>query len=409
MSGRKTLVVLSIVLLLATVPLTIACGKPSPTTSPATTTATATTATATTAAPKPVTPQILTWGVLDVGSTGYTASGFAAESIRDKSGVPVRLIPVGNDVGRLTLARSKQIQALNWDTPAYNTREGVADFANRAWGPQRLRMLYQLTGSGTISGMGMPGNSPVRTAKDLKGKNMPFVVGFTAHNTIIDGVLAFAGLTWNDVVKVEIPSYAASIDAVVEGKTAVALVNTTSANAVRIAAGPGGLRYLPMPASDVEGWKRFHQFSPASFPAMTTDGPGLSASNPAQAWSTSNVWDSYDFLDNDIAYFTTKALAESFPMYKDKHERLRNGAVDQVLNIVGGLPYAFHPGSIKYFKEIGKWTPQLETWNQKVLDREDKLLKAWEACLAEADTSKLTEDKIPALWDKYRKTVPPVE
>ncbi|MDD5704249.1 MAG: hypothetical protein PHU23_19620, partial [Dehalococcoidales bacterium] len=85
------------------------------------------------------------------------------------------------------------------------------------------------------------------------------------------------------------------------------------------------------------------------------------------------------------------------------------GAIDNVLDIVGKLPYAFHPGSIRYFKEIGKWTPELETWTNKVLEREDKLIKAWEACIAEMDEKELKESELPALWDKYRKEIPAIE
>ncbi|MDO8472805.1 MAG: hypothetical protein Q7T05_03200, partial [Dehalococcoidia bacterium] len=73
-----------------------------------------------------------------------------------------------------------------------------------------------------------------------------------------------------------------------------------------------------------------------------------------------------------------------------------------------GLAYAWHPGSVQYFKEVGKWTPVMEDWNNKVLAREASLLKAWDAMVAEADAKAVKEADLPALWDKYRAGVPAV-
>ncbi len=237
---------------------------------------------------------------------------------------------------------------------------------------------------------------------------MPFVVGMPAHNSSIEAALAFAGLTWNDVVKVEVPSFGATTDALLQSKIEVALVGTSSASTLQIAnQSRSGIRWIPLPRSDKDGWKRFNEVLPDRFWGSTTDGPGLETA-PYEGFSGSDSLDAYDLLSDDIAYFTTKAWAESYPLYGPKHPRNKPGSLDQVLDIVGHIPFAFHPGSIQYFKEIGRWTPELESWTKKVLDREVKLLKAWDDCQAEADATKVTADKLPALWDKYKKGVPPI-
>ncbi len=412
---RKSYIVLSLLLTMGLV--FASCGKATPTTTkatiPPTTLAPTTTVKASTpvptTAPKTATaPKLLTWATLDVGSSSYNMTAQGGEAVRDKTGVPVRIIPVGNDLGRVTLARSGSVQMVTLSDGGYLVREGIQDYANRAWGPQRMRMLYQLNG-GSANGAIVRGNSKFNTASDLKGAKIPFVLGLPGHNQGVEAVLAFGGLTWADVTRVELPSYAASLDAVIDGKTDIYYGAPNSAGTLRISTGPGGVRYLPLPRADKEGWKRFNAVSPAALPSTVTEGPGLSAANPYEGTAQPQLMDAYDFLDDDIAYFTTKAWAESSSIYKARGGRLAFGDLQYVLDVVGIVRFAFHPGSIKYFKEVGKWTPQLEAWNSKVLEREAKLLKAWEACLAEADASKLTEDKLPALWDKYRKDIPMIQ
>jgi len=360
------------------------------------------------AAPARVTPKLLTVSTLDVGSTAYQYVGFVGESIKDKFGVAMRLSPVSSDVGRLVLARTGQIQFAQLGGAGLLAREGLADFSNRAWGPQPLRLTYQLAGG--ITGVAVRADSNIQTIRDLKGKRIPFVVGVAAHNTLIEGILAgFAGLTWNDVVKVDFPSFAATVDSLVAGKTDIAIINPTSSQAVVVQSGPGGIRWLPLPFADKAGWKILQDFAPDRLPTRVTTGPTISESKPLEALGGPTAIDAYPSLDPDVAYFNTRAWAESFTLFKDKHVLLNDASLEHALDVVGTIPYAWHPGSIAYFKDVGKWTPQLEAWNNKVLDHEARLLKAWEACLAEVDATKLTEDKLPALWAKYRKEVPPVE
>jgi ABC-type nitrate/sulfonate/bicarbonate transport system substrate-binding protein len=45
----------------------------------------------------------------------------------------------------------------------------------------------------------------INTVADLKGKRVAWVRGSDALNIGVEAVLAFAGLTWDDVVKVEFP------------------------------------------------------------------------------------------------------------------------------------------------------------------------------------------------------------
>jgi len=56
------------------------------------------------------------------------------------------------------------------------------------------------------------------------------------------------------------------------------------------------------------------------------------------------------------------------------------------------LPY--HSGAIRYFKEIGLWSPEDEAHNKRLLKRQQVLAAAWQ----EAETLELDDEEFTAAW-----------
>lgn len=336
---------------------------------------------------------------------------YVAEAVRDTFDIPVKVIPIGNDMGRVTIMRTGMADLVLMGGSAYFAREGLLEFCSRAWGPQRLRMGYLFTGAGTACNACITtGETGIKTLADLKGKKIPFVVGLAGHNIEVEAALAFANLTWDDVIKVELPSYASSVDALLTGKTDIYYAGSTSSSTVKVAAAPGGIVYLQQPREDTEGWLRYNTVSPVSIPSTATlGGPGITPETPWHGAISPQPYEAYDFHDDDLVYFETKVIAESYPAYKDKTERLSAGDLDSVLDTPGIVRYPWHPGAIRYFKEVGKWTSEMETWNNKILEREEKLLEAWDTCLAEMAAKEMKESELPALWSTYQKNIPMVQ
>lgn len=386
--------------------LVAGCGKSATTTT--TSKGTSTVAPTATSAATPAKPKLLTFVTLDVGTKQYVASGVVAEAIKTKFGIPVRLVPVGVGANGLFVVRAANADWIYSSGDAYSAREGMDVYANRAWGPQQMRMVYQFLSAQDVSGLMVRADSNIFAPKDLKGKRIPVVPGYAAFNSLFDAVLAFAGLTWNDVTKVEVSSYAQVADALIQGKVDIHVLNTTNPSAIQAAQSPG-IRWVPLDPNDAEAWKRWYVVSPQRNPGTTTQGPGVSVDKPYYGFATAQVQDAYATLKNDTAYWITKTWAESYDLYKGGQVSLTDASVDEALKAPQkGLAYAWHPGSIQYFKEVGKWTPAMEAWNNKVLTREASLLKAWEAMLAEADSKAAKEADLPALWNTYKAGVPAI-
>lgn len=141
---------------------------------------------------------------------------------------------------------------------------------------------------------------------------------------------------------------------------------------------------------------------PLATPITTKFGAGLGADKPAVQVMT--VPHPTYFMvgdgNEDIAYWFTKMLVESFDAYKDITMAMQWYGVDDCIKTFVPCPY--HPGAIKYFKEIGKWSPQLQKNQEELLDRQAKLKAVWDKTVDEAATNKVKDADFSAFWLKNR-------
>ena len=96
----------------------------------------------------------------------------------------------------------------------------------------------------------------IKTAADLKGKRVAWVVGAPSLNQNITALLSFANLTWNDVNKVEFGGFGQAMDAIINNQVDAAFSSTISGPLYKIASSPRGIQYPTFPHGDKEGWAR---------------------------------------------------------------------------------------------------------------------------------------------------------
>ncbi|UCH48898.1 MAG: TAXI family TRAP transporter solute-binding subunit, partial [Betaproteobacteria bacterium] len=148
-------------------------------------------------------PKQLAWSAYDVGSGGYNQSVAIGNAFKQKYNVSLRVLPGKNDISRLLPLRAGRVQfSANGVGATYYAQEGVYEFGAPAWGPQLVRALM-LNTSNQILTVVAAGDARIKTLADLKGKRVAWVIGAPALNHNVTAMLAFAGLTWNDVKKVE--------------------------------------------------------------------------------------------------------------------------------------------------------------------------------------------------------------
>jgi TRAP transporter TAXI family solute receptor len=322
-------------------------------------------------------PQALTLLVHSVGGTGHASGTAVASAITDATGVKVSPIPSSKSLERTSILRSKKADIFHDVGASVHDRwYGVMELDSDGYGPQKIRALW-VCGPLPIGAMTQK-ESGIKKVSDIKGKKIAQVPGYDMYNRYLWGVLAFADLTLKDVQIAKFPNYGMAGKSIPQRKADVSAQSTTSAAAYEAAASPGGLHWIPLPVENKAGWARLQEVCPFFFPYKATSGAGIAKENPLETMKQSYVFTAYPWLDDKIAYWFTKQLHVLYDKYKGMNKYMETWTLEESLALGAGV-IPFHPGAIKYFKEIGRWTPEHEKWQQERLKKEKQLLADWKA------------------------------
>ena len=207
----------------------------------------------------------------DTGTAGFNIAVGVGKMMKDKYSTDVRVLPAGNDVARLAPLRAKRAVMSAMGSGTYFAQEGVFEFGAREWGPQALQLLLSSVDCNAGS-LGVAADAGVKKIGDLKGKRVGFVVGSPALNQNSLAVLAFGGLTQNDVKIVEFASYGAMWKGLINNDTDAAFGTTITGPAKEAETSPRGLVWPPLPKNDAAGWERMKKVGSFFFPQLATCG-----------------------------------------------------------------------------------------------------------------------------------------
>ena len=319
-------------------------------------------------------PKLLSCTTYSVGSTGYAISMGLMEAIQKNEGIKVKVVPAGTDKAKVLPLKEGMMQlSLFTGAGQYFPIMGLGVFADKDWGPQPLRSVFACP-VGAIAGMMVRGDSGIKTLADLKGKRVILIPASPACKALHEGYLAFAGLTLDDVRVVKVSSWGAAWKSVIDGSADSAYCLVGSSKAFELAACPHGIHWLPAPAEDKEGWARLNEFCPFLHPYKATKGAGVSEEKPASIASYYYGLVCYPDLDDELVYRLTRGIWNGYDIYSPKHPSLKAWTQEGALKTDHFLaPY--HPGAIKFFKEVGVWTAKHEAYQQKLLRDEAARMK----------------------------------
>ncbi|MFV0472885.1 MAG: TAXI family TRAP transporter solute-binding subunit [Pikeienuella sp.] len=353
-------------------------------------------AAAATAAAAQELPRQLAWTAYDTGSAGYNQAVAAGAAMQNAHGTSLRVLPGKNDVSRAEPLRQGKVQFSSTGVGgAFMSQEGVFEFAAKNWGPQKVRVLLANNSGETGLAVGVAGDIGVKEYADLKGKRVAWVKGAPSLNENIGAYLAYAGLTWDDVERVEFGGFGDAWKGLAGDQVDAAFATTNSGHAYEAAAGPRGLIWPPIDPANTEGLARMQEIAPFFSPVTATVGASIDGGPGAPtATYAYPVLVAMADQDEELVYNMTKALVELFPEYKDKVPGINGWAIEKQ-NFEWVTPY--HDGAVRYFKEIGVWTDAAEAHNQNLIAKQDLLAEAWAKLLEE------NPDDWAGAWDARRR------
>ena len=278
-------------------------------------------------------------------------------------------------MSRLATLRAGRVHFSAGGSEAVYAQEGILNFGSRIWGPQPVRAMLSNYSDACSFNLATAADADIRSVADMKGKRMTFVQGAPSLNNATAALLSFANLTWDDVVPVPVGGYNASIDAVLNGRADAAGGACNSPPFLRMEASPRGLRWTRLPHDDHAAIARVRARLPWYVPHIAREGPAVPPDGMEVFSSAYPFLVALDTSDEELVYSTVRVMLEHFDQYKYNAPGANGWSMERQKFDQAFVPY--HPGAIRYFKEIGLWTEAAERNNRANLTRQLVLESAW--------------------------------
>lgn len=341
-------------------------------------------------------PDEMVWSVYDVGSGGYTEATAIANELTNKYGTQIRLLPSSSGVGRMQPMANDMADFGRLGDEYQFAFEGNYDFATEEWGPQDVRVVWAPF---SFLGFVALGDSGIQSIADLEGKKVPYITGNQSVNLKAEAALAYAGLTWDDVERVDLASYGGQPDAMRNGQIDVTFMNPTASALIELES-MEEIVWLEM-EEDEEAWGRVQEIAPWVVPSPMDDGAGMSEENPVTLMGYGYPVVAYADQSAESVYAYIKAMDETYEDWKDAAANLDNWHKDNVLVEPYGVPV--HEGAIKYFEEEGMWSEEYQAKNDELIERFEKLEELWPQVLESAKEENISPENFSDYWMEKKK------
>lgn len=341
----------------------------------------------------------------------------ALQPIMEKStGVSVRVIPVEGDAVRMNMCAAGAFDIYSFTftlAPQWLAGE-EAMVAVTKWPVRIIGCNHDSTWGWMVRG-----DSALKTIYDVKtfveaGKQVRVgvhMMGPSHVKVARQGLAAFLNIDPKLLTFVELANYTVYVRSIAEGKSDLVWCSSSGVQAVEAEACPQGIRWLSMPMEDKEGWGRFLDIDRGRTPLKCEW--GVSSAIGFVGGSSWWLLAATDTTDEQLIYHFNKWLEENYDSYKDAYPLLARMSVDNFMRFVVNSPLPIHDGTIKYLREIGKWTAADDVWNDAAKALLQQYVDAWKAASAEATAKKIVikmGDKAwEELWASHIKGLPPLK
>ena len=310
-------------------------------------------------------PKLLTIGTHPVGTNVNAIATGMATVLNKHLPTVVKIMPTTGPVEWLPMVTTGEVDMgvlTLWDSKM--GRLGRADYKDATAG--KGAPIYLLCpGTSNLTSPIVSESSGIRKGADFKGKRC--IITFTGSGGVTaqaSGGLANYGLKTSDIKPMSATSIDAAIRLVGEGRADGALTAAVGMPVVTEVNIEKGIRFISLDPS-AEAVKRMHEFMPVPLVQVTPGPNRVGVREPIHMMSLSFYFVGSEKLSDDVAYAIIKAIweynEELFPI----HPRLKDWTKDKFVDPRAWIPY--HPGAIKFYKEIGAWGAEMDNVQKKLL------------------------------------------
>ena len=288
------------------------------------------------------------------GSIFYSSSATLGKLMSEKLAMQVRVQPMGGSSTYIPLLNRGEV-----DFGLTNVDDAVKSFNGKGGFSRPNPNLRLMAATFFLTfGILVPGDSPIQKVSELKGVTMPS--GYRSQVTgavLQDAALATGGLTMKDVRGIPTPSLFSGTDMLGAGKVEAASLAVGAAHVARAnvdLSSRGGVRFLDMEDTP-KTRAAIRKFLPARFVTVQPGGNRAGVVKPTKLIGYSVFFTTHHKMPDEVVYNLVKmlrankdALVKGTPVFAG----FNPGRMTEEV----GVPW--HPGAIKFYKEIGQWPPK---------------------------------------------------
>lgn len=333
----------------------------------------------------------LVWSTYPVGTGTYNDVAAVANTLTRQRGLQVRLMTADTGIGRLAPLINGTSHYARAGDEYYYAFEGDDEYASATWGPQPLRQIWAPPGN---YGVLVREDSGIETVEDLAGKRYPRLVASTSMNRKLLAILNYGGLTFDDVELVDI-AYGEQTEAMKTGQLDAMYQNVVGAHVEELNS-QYPIRWLDLGGDDPSRYATWESLSPMVTPGEFSGGAGQDDGETAVNMQYSIPLTTLAERSDAEVHELLGYIHQYFDDFKDATPDASEFAVDQVLLTPMVIP--FHQGAVRFFRDVGRWTAELQARNDALLHREELMVEAWPQFWDEHSG----DDDVARLWREWK-------
>lgn len=288
---------------------------------------------------------------LGTGKQGFFtySAGAAIAKVAADNGMNLRLQPYGGTSAYVPGVNAGEIEfGLANELETHYAVTGEVIYKDKA--QKDLRVIAILTP--LYSEFFVRKDSNIKTIADLKGKRVPTdYVSQRVLDVLTRGTLANGGLSYDDIQKVPVPNVVGGADEFAQGKADVFMFALGSGKVSEVDAQVGGVRVLPVDPSP-EAMARLRKLIPVAYATKVEPAKGRAGvTEPTWVYAYDYLVLAHSKVADEAAYKLAKIMHDHKAELAAGFGALNGFDPKRMVKDMG--PVQFHPGALKFYKEIG--------------------------------------------------------
>ncbi|SMY12211.1 TAXI family TRAP transporter solute-binding subunit [Brevibacterium jeotgali] len=335
-------------------------------------------------------PSEMAWSTYGTGTSTYADTAAIAEELTSAEGASIRIIPSDTAIGQLTPLREDQAMFTRTGDAYIYAFEADHDFAVPDWGPQDVRVAWAPTAPHSLL---VGADSGIETPADLAGKKVPRATANPSVQNKTEAILAYGGLTWDDVEPVDI-SYGDQADGLKNGQIDAVYQQVYGSSLFELES-TMDVQWLDLSETEGEKADAVEEVAPSTYIDSFANGPGQEEGEEDNAVYYSVPMIAKAEASPEQVTAVVQSLQDNFDGYKDVTQTTKGWSIDEAQIVPTEVP--FHEGLVTFLEEQDAWTEEAEAKNAELIERGEALREAWPEYVEQAGDDLSHED-----WNAFK-------